>query len=519
MHSVVTNSGTKGRLNVLDVRPRFRPAKLAAAAIRGTITLAVLSALLLMVARPAQAQTESVLYNFTGTPDGANPYAGLTLKGGNLYGTTYGGGLYGFGSVFELSPNGSGGWTETVLYSFCPAGGSCADGQNPTFSSLVFDSKGNIYGTAYAGGAKGNGVVFELSSSGTVWTEAVVYSFAGQPDGANPVNGLIMDAAGNLYGTSYNGGAGNNGAVFELSPNGSGGFTEKVIRSAPMTYAGLTMNAAGDLFGTTSTTVFELTPQSGGVWTSTTLFTFVAANAATQGSNPNGTLALDSAGNIYGTTMAGGKNNVGVVFKLTAGATLPYKETLLYSFGTTGSQPFSGIVFDPAGNIYGTTKAGGKNGAGAVYELVAPTGTGRYIPRILQTFIGINGAVPYDGLIYSQGYLYGTAFDGGSSGMGAVFEINPNAARTTTTVASSLNPSTVGQAVTFTATVTSPAGPPPDGEIVVFQPIGQAPMKGGVATYTTSALAAGTTVIHALYSGDLNFIGNKSAPLSQVVNP
>jgi uncharacterized repeat protein (TIGR03803 family) len=504
MHSAETTN--------IGVGPRFGSTKPIAAIIRGAVTLAVLSALL-MAARPAQAQTESVLYNFTGTPDGLNPYAGLTMNGGNFFGTTYSGGLFGFGSVYELVPNGSGGWTESVLYSFCPGGGTCVDGQNPTFSSLLFDSKGNIYGTAYAGGATGNGVVFELTLSGTAWTETVLYSFTGQPDGANPSTGLIMDTTGNIYGTTYNGGAGNSGGVFELSPNGSGGFTEQVIYSAPMTFATLIMDGTGNLYGTTSSTVFQLKPNGSGGWTPTPIFTFTSTKSATQGSNPNGSLALDSKGNVYGTTVAGGKNNLGVVYKLTL-ASGKYTEKLLYSFGANGTAPFSGVVFDTAGNLYGTTKTGGKNGAGIVYKLKANS-NGSYTERNLQTFIGENGAVPYAGVVVdSKGYLYGTTFSGGSSGDGVVFEVNPNAAVTTTTCTSSLNPSTLGQAVTFS----SSAGAPPDGEIVVFEPVGQAPMTNGVATYTTSALKVGQTKITAVYNGDLNFITSKSVSFEQVVN-
>jgi uncharacterized repeat protein (TIGR03803 family) len=511
MHSAQTNSETKNRLNVSDVGPGFRPTKLAAAIIRGAVTLAVLSALLI-AARPAQAQTESVLYNFTGTPDGANPYGGLTLNGGNFFGTTYAGGLYGFGTVYELVPNGSGGWTESVLYSFCPASPSCTDGEYPAFGSVIFDTAGNLYGTTYAGGANGNGEVFKLSPSGETWKQTVVYSFGAVPDAANPVNGLIMDKSGNLYGTAYNGGGGESGAVFELSPNGSGGWTEQVISPINSLYGGLAMNSAGDLFGTTADTVFELQPNGTGGWLLTTLFTFTSAHATTQGEEPNGTVVLDSAGNIYGTTVEGGKNSEGAVYKLTLGTNGKYTEKLLYSFGPNGTAPWAGLVFDTTGNLYGTTKTGGKNGAGVVYELVSDNGA--YIERVLQTFAGENGAVPYDGLIYSGGYLYGTTFEGGDDGMGIVFVVNPAAAVTKTTCVSSVNPSTQGEAVTFTATIT-PA--PPNGEVVVFQPVGQSTMTNGVATFTVSDLKVGSTTITAVYYGDLNFVGSKSVSFSQVV--
>jgi uncharacterized repeat protein (TIGR03803 family) len=496
------------------VGARTASTKLASAILRGAVTLAVLSALL-MAARPAQAQTENVLWNFTGTPDGANPYGGVTLNNGNFYGTTFSGGAYGFGAVYELQPNGTGGYNESVLYSFCPASPSCTDGQYPAFGSLLFDSAGNIYGTTYQGGANGFGVVFKLAPSGSTWNYDVLYSFGAVPDAENPVNGLIADAAGNIYGTAYSGGGGNNGAVFELSPNGKGGWTEQVAAPINSLYGGLAINSAGDIFGTTADTVFELKPNGSGGFLLTTLFTFNSADATTQGSDPNGTPVLDSKGNIYGTTVSGGKNNDGAVYKLTLGTKGTYTEKLLYSFGANGINPYSGVVFDPSGNLYGTAKLGGKDGAGIVYELVVNAAGTAYAEKNLQTFIGENGAVPYAGVIYNGGYLYGTTFDGGADGMGEVFVVNPKANVTKTTCVSSVNPSTLGEAVTFTATVT-PA--PPDGEIVVFQPVGQSAMTGGVATFTVADLKSGSTKITAVYSGDLNFTASQSVSFEQVVN-
>src|SRR5208282_1068891 len=228
---------------------------------------------------PAKAQTEAVLYNFTGNPDGANPESRLTAdSAGNLYGTTYSGGL-GSGTVFELSPNSSGGWTETVLYNFCSES-NCGDGANPTYAYVTFDSQGNLYGTAYAGGANGYGVVYKLTPGQSGWTETVLYSFANSPDGANPVNGLIMDAAGNLYGTTYAGGSGGNGSVFELTPSG-GNWTEEVIYNISSTYSGLAMDAHGNIVGTTYRTVFKLKPNGSGGWNPNVIFTF--ANGAKKG--------------------------------------------------------------------------------------------------------------------------------------------------------------------------------------------------------------------------------------------
>ena len=523
MHSVKTKSGAKIRSRIFGVGPTLRPTKLATATLRGALTLPVLSATLLMASRPAQAQTEQALYSFTGTSDGSFPTSSLTLKDGNLYGTTSNGGL-GFGTVFELSPNGTGGWTETTLYSFCPVAG-CADGQNPTYSNVIFDGSGNLYGTAFGGGANGFGVVFELMNSGGTWTESVLHSFANAPDGANPENGLIMDPAGNLYGIATIGGTGNGkGCVYELSPSGSG-WTEKVLYDISSTHSALTLGPTpGIIYGTSYGTIFQLTQNSSGVWVPTVLFTFNSANAATEGSNPVGTLVFDGSGNLYGTTLTGGTNNVGVVFKLTPTQTPPWTETLLYSFGgnaqfgPNGASPIAGLIMDTSGNLYGTTKAGGVKSAGTVYELVRGS-KGAYKEHIVFSFTGVNGAQPKSSLIMDGlGYLYGTAFGGGANGQGAVFEANAHAAITKTTLTSSPNPSIQGQPVTFTVTVTSSVGPPPDGETVLIDKIASPPLIGGVATFTTKKLPVGSTQTSATYFGDINFTPSSSPKILQVVN-
>ncbi len=298
MYSAVSKGANK------DLSVTTRGGERVAAGLVCPAILAALCALLLFVAHPALAQTESVLNSFTGTPDGASPTSRLTFdKNGNLYGTTKTGGAYGNGSVFELSPSGNGKWTETLLYSFCPAAPSCTDGENPTYSYLTFDKNGNMYGTAYAGGSSGNGVVFELSPSGNTWTETVLYSFANSPDGANPINGLIMDSAGNLYGTTYAGGAaGGNGTVFEMSQS-AGVWTEQPLFAINSNGSGLIMDSLGNIYGTTFSSAFELISNGKGGFNFATLFSFNPANAKTQGSNPMGTLAFDSTGNLWGTTL------------------------------------------------------------------------------------------------------------------------------------------------------------------------------------------------------------------------
>jgi len=479
----------------------------AAATIRIAMTLAVLSVLLLSATRPAQAQ-EAVLYSFSGNPDGANPESRLTLSGGNFYGTTYSGGL-GSGTVFELSPNGSGGWTETVLYNFCSQS-NCADGANPTYAYVTFDSQGNLYGTAYAGGANGYGVVYKLTPGQSGWTESVLYSFANSPDGANPVNGLLIDTAGNLYGTTFSGGSTGNGSVFELSPS-NGSWTEQVIYSMSSTYSGLAMDVNGNIFGTSYRTLFELIPNGKGGWNPKAIFTFT--NTAKYGSNPNGTVVLDSAGNIYGTTYSGGANGKGTVYKLTKGTSGRWTPHVLYAFGNYGANPLAGVVFDSAGNIYGTTTQGGRFGAGGIFELIALSGGG-YKYRVVFGFDGEDGNGSYASMITDGVHLYGTTYIGGVNGDGSVFAVNPHATVTTTTLTCSPDPSSRGETVTFTATVT-PA--PPDGELITFEMIGQAPLSGGKAVFQTSTLPVGKTRVRAIYFGDLNFISSRSAWMTQVV--
>ncbi len=503
------------------------------------LTLAVLSALLLIAARPAQAQ-ETVLYNFcseAGCADGSRVVnlGGLTSYGGNLYGMTEYGGAFGAGTVFELAPNGSGGWNESVLYSF--AGG--ADGSYG-YSSVIFDSEGNLYGTTYNGGTNGAGVVFELSPVGDNWTETVLYNFcsqAGCADGENPVTNLIMDTAGNLYGDTLLGGPAGYGTVFELSPSDSG-WTEQVLYSPGSTSsygmgAGLYMDAAGNLYGATFTTVLELSPNGNDVWTPTVLHTFTGAPK--DGYYASSTPVFDKAGNLYGVTGWGGAHTscqdglgCGTVYKLTPVTKGKKKgtwtEKILYSFkgGTKDGYEPLGVVLDGAGNIYGGTYSGGKSGDGIVYELVAPVGKGSYKEKVLWSFDGTDGAVAYGNLILdSAGNLYGATGNGGSSNEGVVFEVNPSAAVTTITLSSSPNPSTYGEAVTFTAAVTSSAGAPPDGETVSFMKgttvLGTGALSGGSASFMTSALKMGTTSVTAVYGGDLNFGGSKSNVVKQVV--
>jgi uncharacterized repeat protein (TIGR03803 family) len=343
--------------------------------------------------------TETVLYAFTGGSDGSSPLAKLTFDGnGNLYGTTAGGGASGKGTVFELSPPTAGGkWSLNTLYQF--TGGS--DGGLP---SGVILASGNLYGMTWRGGASGKGTVFELSppTAGGKWTLNTLYPFTGGSDGANPTGGLIMDSEGNLYGTTAWGGASGNGTVFELTPPAAAGgmgtlntlyaFTGGSDGGSPL--AGLTFGSKGNLYGTTYFggasgfgTVFELTPPAatGGMGTLNTLHAF--AGGSSDGANPGAGVTFDSSGNLYGTTTwgggscpNGGESGCGVVFELSPPGRLRgvvgWTETLLLDFSdnfTVGANPSAGLILDSKGNLYGTTPEGGVScggiGCGVVFEL------------------------------------------------------------------------------------------------------------------------------------------------------
>jgi uncharacterized repeat protein (TIGR03803 family) len=262
----------------------------------------------------------TTLYKFKGTPDGYFPQALLVKdSAGNLYGTSYLGGVDGIGAVFKLDANGK----ETILHSFAgpPEGGG--DGAF-LYEGVIRDTAGNLYGVTAAGGASGAGTVFKVDSSGS---ETLLYSFSGGSDGGDPDSVLLLDSQGNLYGTTANGGSS------DVCDGGCG-------------------------------TVFELSPQSGGNWAETVVYSFCSLENCADGQQPvGGPLVKDSVGNIYGNTIFGGSyrncngDSCGVIFKLdTAG-----KETVLHSFtgGADGAFPVAGLTLDSSGNLYGTAWQGG----------------------------------------------------------------------------------------------------------------------------------------------------------------
>jgi uncharacterized repeat protein (TIGR03803 family) len=408
----------------------------------------------------------SVLYSFTGGADGGVPAGRLVRdSSGNLYGTTAFGGTSNQGVVFKLDPAGM----ESVVYSF--TGG--ADGAMPQ-GNLVRDSAGNLYGTAYSGGAYGFGVVFKVDARGN---EAALYSFTGTgldggdpasgvirdptgsfygatsssvfkldtrddlavlhtflagTGGTGPLSGLVLDSVGNLYGTAAGGGTPNfaNGVVYKLDPTGA----ETVLYSFPVAPDGSTPNpglvhdSAGNLYGTTA---------RGGSYDAGSVFRIDASGheavlysftGGTDGANPAAGLVRDPTGNFYGTTSSGGGSGLGVVFKLDAHG----NETVLHSFGgPDGANPAARLAFDSAGNLYGTTVSGGVNGpmgfpGGVVFKLDKGGNL-----KVLHAFSGADGLNPFGGVVLDpEGNVYGTTVSGGVAGSGVVFKINPSQVET-----------------------------------------------------------------------------------------
>lgn len=389
-----------------------------------TISLSLLFFLFIALgAVPSSAQSFSVLHSFTGAPDGCKPQGDLYRdSAGNLYGTTADCGSAD-GVIFKVSTGG----VETVLYRF--TGGS--DGGIPE-AGLIRDTSGNFLGTTYSGGSTGNGVVFKFSAN----KETVIHSFSGT-DGSHPAAALVRDKAGNLYGTTFYGGtaACSCGTVFKIDTTN----TESVLYSFTGGADGkfpagrLLLDAAGNLYGTASEggvvncdngihgcgVVFKMSPTG----QETVLYTF---SGGSDGGEPMAGLVRDSAGNLYGTTFAAGNLSrtcalnagCGVVFKLSK----TNQETVLYTFadGADGANPVADLVLDSTGNIYGTTKLGGA-GYGVVFEISGG------LESTLYTFEAAgDGAGPLAGLIRdSSGNLYGTASFGGGSQEGSVFKIIP----------------------------------------------------------------------------------------------
>jgi len=417
-------------------------------------------ALILTICVAARAASEKVLYAFHGQ-DGWGPSSVILGPDRALYGTTGLGGTNsclgrGCGVVFRLTRGANGKWHETVLHDFAGK-----DGEFPS-GALVADKSGNLYGTTVDGAPScsqlGCGVVFELAREKPgKWTFKVLHNFV-LTDGANPYAGMIFDSTGNLYGTASSGGnlsacsaEGGCGVVFKLTPDGKGHWTETVVYAfngsdggGPM--GSVTFDSSGNLYGTTSYggangggTVFELTPGKNGQWSEQVLHSF--SFDTRDGYEPVYGVILDSAGNFYGTTQFGGTvggQGWGTAFRLAPEGGGKWKETILRTFdrdkGPGGGFISSGLILDGKGNLYGTADAGGRyNNCGTAFRLT-PRDRGKWDETVLHSFgRGNGGCGPGGGLVFdSSAHLLGvtgiggyTGYPCGTDGCGVVFEVTP----------------------------------------------------------------------------------------------
>ena len=421
------------------------------------IILGMTLMLALALGPSATAQTFTVIHTFTGGGDGAIPQAGLTMDAaGNFYGTTSSGGYMGSdecrtrngcGVVFKLTHKPSG-WILVPFYSF--QGGT--DGNGP-LSRVVPGPNGGLYGTTYSGGSPGCsgdtcGTVYRVTPQARVCekafcsgTETVLYRFTGGRDGANPTWGdLNFDQAGNVYGTTLQGGDNGVGAVFTLSPS-HGGWTESTLYSFALEtgaypQSGVIFDSAGNLYGAASNyglygygMIYQLAPSASG-WSESTLYSF---QGAADGLGPVGGLVFDSSGNLYGTTVAAGAGTGGgTVYKL---ANLPggWSFATLYSLSGAYGGPDDSLTMDAAGNLYGTTYEDGAFEYGSVFKL-SPQSDGSWLYSDLHDFTpgSTDGRWPVGSVfVDANGNLFGTASGGGDRshcetvGCGVIWEITP----------------------------------------------------------------------------------------------
>jgi uncharacterized repeat protein (TIGR03803 family) len=441
---------------------------------------------------PSYSVDDLASFNHT---DGADPEAGLIMdSSGNFYGTTESGGPDNYGTIFELA---SGSSSPTTLASF-----NDTNGASPK-AGLIVDSSGNLYGTTEYGGANGYGTVYELArGSSTITTLA---SF-GAGSGVYPYAGLIMDSSGNLYGTTL--GVTTSGidyvgvvdsTVFELAKGSSTITTLASFNGMLYPYGALMMDSGGNLYGTTFSggakgdgTVFELAEGSRSI---TTLASFNGAN----GIKPEAGVLMDRSGNLYGTASAGGANGHGTVFELAQGSGTI---AALASFNASnGSAPLAGLIADSSGDLYGTTELGGANGDGTVFELNPASGDF----TSMLAFSGANGENPEAGLIIdASGNLYGTTELGGASKYGTVFAL-PTSTPPSFQVSGLPASTSAGAPQTFTVTVQLNGATDTGytGTVHFTSTDGQAVLPAnytftaGVATFTTTLKTAGTQTITA----------------------
>jgi uncharacterized repeat protein (TIGR03803 family) len=396
----------------------------------------------------ASAYTEKTLHSFcTGTNcgDGEIPLAGLLMdQSGDLYGTTYTGGKYGWGVVFELVPSGDT-YKEHILKNFC-TGPNCPDGGTPE-ADLIVDVDGNLYGTTYDGGKYGAGVVFRLKHQSGHVSYAIIHSFCSKAnctDGNHPDVGLsyegqafgaLWNESSLLFGTTDYGGADNKGAAYELAPKGSSWAYQVVHSFNPNSDSAqpgpVLVDSSENLFGVTrygakygAGALYRLVAST---WKEIILYNFCAQANCTDGSNGVGRLAIDAAGDLYGATNYGGLGGGGVVFEFAVGGVY----SPIYKFGSQsgdGFAPEAGPIIDAGGNLYGTTASGGTGESGTVFKLSPGT---NWTETVLYDFCSesgcIDGATPWAPVIMdAAGNLYGTTYGGGANGdHGTVFELTP----------------------------------------------------------------------------------------------
>jgi uncharacterized repeat protein (TIGR03803 family) len=327
------------------------------------------------------AAGETILYEFKGQSngDGASPHGRLAFDGnGNIFGTTQSGGTNGTGTVYEISPVRGGGWTETVIYNFSAGG---LDGADPS-AGMTIAPDGTMFSTTPDGGAYGAGVIFGMQKTANGWKQEVIHSINYPSDGGFPYEGLTRDAAGNLYGAAPSGGVGGNGVIYRLS------FTK-------------------------------------GAWVDTVLYSFTGQNGDGSGLYWIDLIG-DKSGNIYGATSFGGTNGTGTVWELVKGSN-GYTEKILYEFGAAGSgdgnSPYGGLAMDSKGNLYGTTLNGGSSNQGAVYA-ITKQGTS-WKETVVHNFTGgtADGEQPTGNPCIAGSALYGMAEMGGTSNQGVVYRI------------------------------------------------------------------------------------------------
>jgi uncharacterized repeat protein (TIGR03803 family) len=412
---------------------------------------------------------ETVLHSFNYTDGAYNLSSGLVFDAaGNLYGTTPSGGIYGCdtlgscGVAFELVRGADGKWTENVLHSFSP-------GDSLGFfprAGLILDARGNLYGTTDSGGrfcsaSVSCGTVFELSPSSGQWTAKAIYAFRAGSDGSNPQAALTFDAVGNLYGTTSEGGDSADGTIFELTPQTNGSWIKRTLHSFTTAEGAgpqspMVLDRAGNLYGTADFggarrsacggygcgTAFELSPAKKGVWTLKVLHSF---GNGKDGAYPVSGLTMDSAGNLFGVTSQGGARSsacfaygCGTAYELTRENSNNWTERVIHDFGSGsgGNLPRGNLVVDETGALYGGAVFGGSYNDGIAFRLIQSGD--RWKETVLHTFgRGKDGVNPESGMIFDQnGNLYGATAYGGtyragacntSHGCGTIFTIMPPA--------------------------------------------------------------------------------------------